>query len=52
MLKSLSKASDPIESKNIALTISLLPTLVTTLRILLDGWEDYRKKCEDPYVQD
>lgn len=52
LLKSLSKTNDSIEARNIALTISLLPTLMTTLRILLDGWEDYRSKCQDPYVQD
>ena len=43
LLKILSRTSDPIEARNIVLSILLLPTLVTTLKILLDGWEEYRK---------
>jgi len=43
LLRSLSRTNDLIEARNISLTVSLLPVLVTTLKILLDGWEDYRK---------
>jgi hypothetical protein len=43
LVKTLSRTSDPIEARNIVLAILLLPTLVTTLKILLDGWEEYRK---------
>jgi condensin complex subunit 1 len=50
LIRTLGKTSDEWEARNISHTILLLPTLPSTMKILLDEWEEYRKQLENPLI--